>query len=345
MKPYLQICFFIVFFMFLGTSSVKAQKLAPDTLAQKIEDLSDWLLYRNHDTNYIKSYAEKVAVKLILVNKYNYFRVRDRDNNTSLHYRPVRDLSFGAGVSYKWFALNLTVSLGLRDKSGFDDAKAFDFQGMVFSSKQHISATLQYYWGYKLSSSSGFDIPISETSENREDIRTINFGLQYLYAFNYDKFSLKAPFIFNEVQRKSAGSFIGGASFYLFIMDADSSIIPPEASNSFDENLYLRDLNTISVAVSFGYMYSFVYKEQFFLTLGLIPGINLNFGDYLTDYRSSFNPNASFKINTLNSIGYNGGSFFGGFQFIGDYFDVRIDKKMRTLIGHGRAGFFVGYRF
>jgi hypothetical protein len=47
----------------------------------------------------------------------------------------------------------------------------------------------------------------------------------------------------------------------------------------------------------------------------------------------------------MNSAGYNGKSFFGGVHFIGDYFNVRIDKSLRTLIGHGQAGFFIGYRF
>jgi hypothetical protein len=92
-------------------------------------------------------------------------------------------------------------------------------------------------------------------------------------------------------------------------------------------------------------MYSFVYKKQLFLTVGLIPGLVLNFGDYLADAREPFNPNVSFRINTMNSIGYNGRDLFGGFQYIGDIFDVRIEKKLRTTIGFGRVGIFIGYRF
>ena len=335
----------IILFLYLVPFALKAQNLSPDSLTQKVEQLGNWLLYRNHDTNYIKNYGDEVAVKLILINKYNYFKVKDRINNTGLHYRPVRDLSFGVGVSYKWFALDLTFSLGLRNRSEFKNSKAFDFQGRIFSSRQYTSVTLQYYYGYKLTGSTGIDNPITEEIKNREDIRTINFGLQYLYAFNCDRFSLKAPFIFNEVQRKSAGSLIGGAGFNIFIMDADSSIIPNDVINSFKEQLYLRDVNVISVVLSFGYMYSLIYKEHFFLTLGLIPGLSLNFGDYLTDYRSSFKPNATLKINTMNAIGYNGRNFFGGIQFIGDFSNVRIEKKLNTRIGYGRFGFFAGYRF
>ena len=337
----------IIFFGFIGlflvSNDAKSQEV--DSLMQKIENFSDYLLYRNHDTSYISNYGNEVAVKLLSINKYNYFTIRDRINNTQLRYRPVYDISLGMGVSYKWFALDITFSLGLRNNSEFENTKSFDFQGRMFSSKQYISTTIQYYQGYKLSSVSGTDVNVSEESTIREDIRTINFGLQYMYAFNYTKFSLKAPFVFNEVQRKSAGSTIIGASFSMFVMDADSSIVPPEISSYFEPNLHLLDLNVLSVAVSLGYMYSFVYREHFFLTISLIPGINLNSGDYLTEARNMISTNFNLKLNTMNAIGYNGRKFFAGFNFLADGFFSRIDKKLTAEIGHGKSSFFVGYRF
>jgi hypothetical protein len=257
----------------------------------------------------------------------------------------VRDLNLGVGVSYKWFAVDLTFSLGLSKNSQFENTRSFDFQGSMFSSKQYISATLQYYQGYKLGNVSGVDVGIGQESERREDIRSINLDLQYMYAFNYTRFSLKAPFIFNEVQRKSAGSTIIGASFSMFVMDADSSIVPPEVASSFHPDLYLRDLNILSAAVSFGYMYTFVYREHFFLTLSLIPGINFNAGDYFADSRNEINLNAHLKLNSMNSIGYNGRKFFAGFNLLSDMYFSRIEKKLSAEIGHGKISIFVGYRF
>ena len=322
-----------------------AKSQQADSLIKRFEELGDYLLYRNHDTNYIYNYGNEVAVKLLSVNKYNYFTIRDRINNTRLRYRPVHDISLGMGVSYKWFALDITFSLGLQKKSEFENTKSFDFQGRMFSSKQFISTTIQYYQGYKLSNVAGTDVNVSEESTTREDIRTINFGLQYMYAFNYTKFSMKAPFVFNEVQRKSAGSAIIGASFSMFVMDADSSIVPPEISAYFEPDLHLLDLNVLSVAVSLGYMYTFVYKEHFFLTLSLIPGININSGDYLTEARNMISPNFNFNLNSMNAIGYNGRKFFAGFHFLANGFFSRIDKKLTAEIGHGKSSFFVGYRF
>jgi len=61
--------------------------------------------------------GNKIAVKLVAVNKYNYFRIRDRVNDSRLRYRPIRDLSLGVGVSYKWFTLDKTFALSLRNNS------------------------------------------------------------------------------------------------------------------------------------------------------------------------------------------------------------------------------------
>lgn len=345
MNPILKSTILIISFFALVVLPGKAKSQQTDSLFKKIEDLGDFLLYRNHDTNYISNYGNKVAVKLVALNKYNYFRIRDRVNDARIRYRPVRDVSLGVGVSYKWFALDITFALGLQNNSEFENTRSFDFQGSMFSSKQYISATLQYYQAYTLGNVTGVDVPLSDASKRREDIRTINFGLQYMYAFNYTRFSFKAPFVFNELQRKSAGSPILGASFNMFVMNADSSILPPEAAESFDPLLRMLDLSVLSASVSIGYMYTFVYKKHFFLTLSLIPGINFNGGDFFTDSRNYISPNFNFKINTMNAIGYNSKKVFTGVNYLLDGFFSRLDTKQSVEIGHGKFSLFVGYRF
>ena len=147
------------------------------------------------------------------------------------------------------------------------------------------------------------------------------------------------------MQRKSAGSTILGASFNIFIMNADSSIVPPEVAPFFHPDLHLRDLNVLSAAVNFGYMYTFVYKKHFFLTLSLVPGININFGDYFAGLRNEINLNAHFRLNSLNAIGYNGRKFFAGLNFLSDSYFSRIKKKLTAEIGRGKIIIFAGYRF
>ena len=65
-------------------------------------------------------------------------------------------------------------------------------------------------------------------------MEVLSVGLNAFYIFNSERFSYKAAFVRNQIQLKSAGSLIIGASFDMFILDADSSIVPPELSNYFD---------------------------------------------------------------------------------------------------------------
>jgi hypothetical protein len=128
-------------------------------------------------------------------------------------------------------------------------------------------------------------------------------------------------------------------------MDADSSIVSQNLMEYFDPKLHMIDFNVISLAVNIGYIYTFVWKEHFFITLGFIPGLNFNLGDSKAEQRESFSWNVSYRIKTMNALGYNGRRFFTGFQFVGDLNNIRIDEKLQTKFTHGSLKFFVGYRF
>jgi hypothetical protein len=343
----LKTCFAIIISGLLLLISVEGtgQIITKDSIDNKLKGIQYYLLYRNHDSTYIRSYADQFALKLVAINKINYFGIKDKNTGAGLRYRPEFGMNLGIGISYKWFGLDLAFNIGIRENKDFENSEHFDFQGRVFSSKQFFEGSLQYYYGHILGNVSGIDDEINDIPEIREDIRSISFGLQYLYAFNYDKFSLKAPFVLNEIQLKSAGSPILGASFGYFSMDADSSIVPLSLMEFFDPKLHYTDFNVISLAVNLGYMYTFVWRKHFFITLGLIPGLNFNLGDSKAEQRESFRWNVSYRIKTMNALGYNGYRFFTGFQFVGDWNNIRIYKKLNTKFTHGSLKFFVGYRF
>ena len=320
-------------------------QIQPDSLLVKAEQLARQLLFRNYDTTYIKTFPKELALRIVAHNKYNFFRLTDNNLKSSLRYRPDRQINLGFGVSYKWFSFDLSFNLATVGPNQLENSQFFDFQGTVFSSKHFLGVTYQYYLGYLLAGGSTNSQEISEEDKIREDIRTLHFGLNYLYAFNYGKFSLKAPFVLNQVQRKSAGSIVAGVGFSISILDADSTMIPKEVVGAFDEKLLLTDLNTIDLAINVGYVYSFVWKEKVFLTLGLIPGINFISGDYQNEGRQIMGPHFFPKFRTMNALGYNGQRFFTAFQYSTDTDYVRIGKKLRVDLGRGKLKFLVGYRF
>ena len=337
------LCAIILWIGFVPFNTVKSQNV--DTLVNALEHLSEYFLNRHQDTSFIGNYSNELAIKLQTLGKYNYFLLNDRSTKSSLKYIPVRDLRIGVGLAYKYFAFDINVGLGLERNSIISDYRSFDFRARLYSSKQYMNAFLQYYQGYRISDINNQRIAADDPQSTRNDIRTIHLGLQYLYALNYTQFSLKAPFVFNELQKKSAGSFLFGVNFNMFIVDGDSSMIPLTLQPEYNDVLQIRDMNNLSIGASLGYMYTYVFKENYFLTVSLIPGLVFNNGDYSVTQRESIPQQLNGRLKSMNSIGYNSRRFFTGITFEVEGYWIKLAKQQRVETSHGSGSLFVGYRF
>jgi hypothetical protein len=94
-----------------------------------------------------------------------------------------------------------------------------------------------------------------------------------------------------------------------------------------------------------GYMYSFVIKGRFFITLGLIPGIGIKNGDYRTENLVPINSSLAMRVKTMNAIGYNRQRFYMGLQLISSFYYLPLDKDLKSGVLEGRSALYVGYRF
>ena len=334
----------VVLLLAIGISNIFSQENKADSLLATAMEFAEDILYQDQDTNYIKSYADRISIKILATNKFNTFRLWDQSLNSSIRYRPDLGVNFGIGGAYKSFALDISTSLGLSENN-ISNSVYRDIQGRVITSMHYLRFRYQYYYGYKVDFIMGYEADLLDAYETRLDIRTLQFGVQYLYCFNYGKFSLKAPFTMNERQKKSAGSFIAGAGFHMYTLDADSALIPsglallPVNRNSFSE------LNMVSLNANFGYMYSFVIKGRFFITLGLIPGMGIKNGDYRVEKRVPIHSPLSLSFKTMNAIGYSGLRIFGGIQLISNYYFMPLEKDLRSSVLEGRSSLYFGYRF
>ena len=55
-----------------------------DTILAAASEIADYILYQNHDSSYIKSYADKVSVKILALNKFNTFHLWDQSLDGSI---------------------------------------------------------------------------------------------------------------------------------------------------------------------------------------------------------------------------------------------------------------------
>lgn len=335
--------FFFLIFLLSSRIPTHAQN-NPEDSRFFIDNLIEQWFKRQIDSAYIESYTNELSLRLTGVTKLNSFRIRDREADAWVRYQPESKLSAGVGITYKWFSVDITFKVGIPGED-VASSKAFDFQGRVFGLKQSAGLVYKYYFGYDVNKIHNLINQVPDSLIQREDIRTSYVNLEYMYAFNYGKFSFKAPFFYNEIQKKSAGSFIGGASFVSYTLDGDQPILPEEVWTEFNPKLTFNSLYLASLSLQFGYMYTLVVGNNFYLTLGLIPGIALSGGDYQVENRESIGLFPSANIRTMNSMGYNARRIYVGLQFEGDILSARIDQKANVGIDHAKGKIFIGYRF
>ena len=319
-----------------------AQETHFDTLLAKSMELKDELLIKKVDTNYIETY-ERITWKTSAQNRFNAQGISNGGLASKIWHRPDLGITLGLGMATKSFAFDINTQFGISENK-IKSSSYSDIQFRLFTTKHYVRLRYQYYLGYQLNDASGIGSIRHDDDRIREDLRTLQFGVHYLYSINYDKFSIKAPFALNERQKKSAGSFITGMDFLLYSMDVDSSIIPKDLENSNTAWNDLKGLNTFLISVNFGYMYSFVLKDNFFFTTSLIPGVGLKGGDYRQAEREIMDNIWMLRLNSMNALGYNGKRITVGLQFNVGWNYLPLEGELAANLIEGRSSLYFGYR-
>jgi hypothetical protein len=156
----------------------------------------------------------------------------------------------------------------------------------------------------------------------RPDMTMFSTGIVSQYLFNNKKFSLRATYLQNEWQRKSAGSFIVGGSFFYSHFHGDSSFVPSQVNPpDFINGYRFNHSSSYNLGINGGYIHTFVVKEHFFATLGLSIGPQISYVS--TSCVDSDQPNYNafrigFNGGVRAGIGYNSRRIFVGMFFISE---------------------------
>ncbi len=313
---------------------------------------ANFLYKSKSDTNYYVSHKKMLAIKFLGVSKTASFGLFDDENKSKLLYNPNEALNLGFGFNYKWFGLNLAFNIPWfnNDNAIYGKTKKFDVQTHVYTRKIIIDANFQIYKGFYIKNPK--DIFDNWQSDNlypqRSDIQTATLGADLTYSFNNKKFSYKASFIQNEWQKKSAGSFLLGTFASLFAMRADYDIVPAYSSKIFNENLHLVSATTLNFGISVGYIYTFVIKTNYFVTLSFVPGFAIGASAGTTDRnKTHFNPvKVESKSLARLSLGYNSNKYYYGFLFVNDnYTSSNKEKNMGVNYATNIFKIFIGRKF
>ena len=282
----------ITIILVIGCLDMRAQ--IKDTLNTITED------------GWIEKMNDKIAIDLSFNNSYEIFEVKTSDNKYNLY--PNTPTNLRLKLNYKIISLSFQFAPDFIPGNGDEDLK-----GNTKSFELGTSLIVKH-WFFDLSYSKvkGFYLENSDDYITRAkedpyiqfpDLNYKGFALTSGY-FNNTKFSFRSLTSQTERQLKSAGSFIPAFNFRYYTIDDKS-----QGTSS-------QKTSNIEASIGPGYAHTFVVKENFYLSLGLLT----NFGYLRTKLTTRFptgninttQDNFIFRWDYKTGIGYNGKKFYTG---------------------------------
>ncbi len=275
------------------------------------------------DSTYIDTYYNDLIVRVLSANSNNFIRFCDTSNNYfDLKYRLNDYFNIGIGINYKWFGINIGTKIPLLSSNNdlYGKSSKFGIQSYLYARKFTFDVMAIKNRGYYLSHDDN-DLEEEMSPDNyykRRDIKTYNFAFDLNYVVNNKKFSYKAAFKQNELQKKSAGSMLLGGAIYYLSANADSSFIPSSTDQTYFQGWRtLNGLKCYSINASVGYAYSLVPLKNWIatgsyrLSLGLQRSI-WNFEEADTEHQVKLNQSGVLRL----SAGYHFPWFYVGFSYV-----------------------------
>lgn len=286
---------------------------------------------------YIESMQSKLNVNLALDNDIETFEFNDGISSYSV--KPNTSSRILIGVNHDF----LTIRVGFSPKFLADDAsetkgstKVFKINMDIFFNKWVQTFEVSDIKGYYIddvSDPGNFNIPADTEYIILPHLKTRTFRGITRYNFN-DNFSFKALLNQNEIQRKSAGSFVPSFTYEYFKLSDKTSI---------------QELKSVNLIINAGYFYTFVINKKLYANLGISPGLGYGFNKLTTEFEDDKfidkNTEFIFNMNSLIGLGYNSKSFFGGvfLRGIATTHDDNSIVKFDSV--RGIVKIFIGYRF
>ena len=304
------------------------------------------------DTLYIEDYSRKLTVFTYGKTKYVKVFFRNKTNNKEIGFSPNNNFNIGFGFTYKWLGLGIAFNLPFVNHDNKEKGRTdrFDAQMNVLSQKFVYDLYFSHYKGFYVTTPRIIAPFWNESMPYPQypELVSNNLGVSAYYILNNKKFSYKAGFALNQLQLKSAGSWIFGFVAKFNSVKNDTALIPESIWNNDSVNFKVKSINDLSIGPLAGYAYNFVIKKHLLLTISLVPGILIENSTYtyylkdeiLTDHSSSLGIGINYRMGII----YNKNRFFTGFNlnnFATSYEIKNVAKTSST----GNYRVFVGYRF
>ena len=291
------------------------------------------------DSTYLTDYTYLLTTRLFLLFQNASLLINPTDGTISkIVYRPNVNLRIGIAGFWKWFGLGLSIDNPVykTDQGAYGKTTTLDLRVNVFG---RVFAGELFMQQYK-----GFYILSPEQKDGKHylipDMKTFSLGLSGYWISNSKRFSIRAAFIQNEGQKKSAGSFVFRPAFLFYRISSDHGIIPTGIINEYhiSSSKLVTNGKFYSVELSPGYAYTLVFLKHFYFTAAVFPGLAAQYSSFSNENNGYTNFEFAFHLSGRFAIGYNSNKWFLGGSFQAGFNEVP-DKLSNALFSYDIAQF------
>lgn len=240
-------------------------------------------------------------------------------SNSTFSTSLVSDVNPKASISVGYLGLSVGLSRSFKKFAGREE-NDWEFRISTYGNKFGIefSAGIINSLGGTFTFNTEQDSVTIELPEKFVSQAIIN--LNFYYVFNKNKFSYPAAFSQSYIQKRSAGSVLGGGFFNINHISIGDSI---------NETELLRLTNT-AIGIGVGYGYNFVLPRNWLLHISAIPSLVLNGNSVLyslyNDRDSSRSSYPEFFIVGRTAFIHSLGRWFTGVTVQMNYSNTNSDK-------------------
>ncbi len=258
------------------------------------------------EENYIEKMNNQLALDISFNNSYEIFEVKTTNNKVILYPNTPTNLRLNLNYRFISFGFQFTPDFlpGNGDEEMKGKTKSFELGTSLIFKHWFVDASYSKVKGYYLYNSQDFNTFLpGDPYFQFPDLHYTGLNIASGYTSN-SKFSLRSLATQTERQLKSVGSFIPVFNLRYYTIDDKSAGTSTQKSNN------------IETSVGPGYAYTFVFKENFYLSLGLSGSIGYLNSKITTRLVSESvitkQDNFIVRWEGKTGIGYNGDRFYMG---------------------------------
>ena len=265
---------------------------------------------------HFKPFDDNITTRLSINSTSNSFVLNDVASDRRYNIVPNDRERIDFSLSYRAIAFSFGFAPDfLATNKDNSNSKLYNLNFRAFHK--------QWTQSFDLYNQRGFYIETNEVKAPLPDMKTFKIGGQTSYVLNKN-FSFRAISAQSEWQQKSAGSLVPTLSLYYTKLRFKIE--------DFDETVHIY-----TAALSPAYYYNLIIRKHFFVSLGIAPGIGIEYVDSHTS--------ALYQVEATAALGYNSDTFFAGINSNSKYFNSNTGSDVQWGDTISRGEIYVGYRF